>query len=229
MAGVRPQGLPDTALACRAVNSSQPSPPIEVYADVGCPFAHAALRILVAERTARGREDLAIVVRAWPLEVVNGEPIDPAMIAEEVDDIRAQVAPEAFVGFRVESFPATTQPAMELTAVAYESGPETGEAVALACRDLLFEQGTDVGDREVLAKVAADHGIDLPALGERELVQADYEQGRERGVVGSPHFFVQGADWFCPSLDIRRAGDRLRISFDQTGFDALVESCFEHN
>ena len=211
------------------MSSAPSSHPIEVYADVGCPFAHAALRILVDERTARGREDLDIVVRAWPLEVVNGQPIDPAMIAEEVDDIRDQVAPEAFVGFRVESFPATTQPAMELTAIAYESGPETGEAVALACRDLLFERGIDVGDREVLAKVAADHGIDPPEPGARELVQADYERGRERGVVGSPHFFVHGADWFCPSLDIRRAGDRLRISFDQAGFDALVESCFERN
>lgn len=200
-------------------------PPIEVYADVGCPFAHAALRMLVGERAARGRQDPAILVRAWPLELVNGAAIDPAMIDEEVDDIRAQVAPDAFVGFRADAFPATTQPAMELTASAYEVGLETGEAVALACRDLLFEQGVDVGDRAVLATVAADHGVELPPEGETDRVRADYEEGRERGVVGSPHFFADEANWFCPALDIRRAGDRLRISFDQTGFETLVEAC----
>jgi predicted DsbA family dithiol-disulfide isomerase len=215
------------SLTWPAVNSPQTSPPIEVYADVGCPFAHAALRMLVAERAARNRPDLAIIVRAWPLELVNGKAIDPVMIAEEVDDIRAQVAPDAFVGFRADAFPATTQPAMELTARAYEVGPEIGEAVALSCRDLLFEQGVDVGDPEVLAALAAEHGMDLPAPDDRDRVRADYEQGRERGVVGSPHFFVQGGDWFCPSLDIRRAGDRLRISFDQAAFDTLVENCFD--
>jgi predicted DsbA family dithiol-disulfide isomerase len=202
-------------------------PPIEVFADVGCPFAHAALRMLVAERTERGRDHPTIVVRAWPLERVNGAPIDPAMIAEEVDDIRAQVAPDLFDGFRADAFPATTQPAMELTAVAYEADPQTGEAVALACRDLLFERGADVGDRQVLAAVAAEHGIDLPAEDGNERVQADYERGRQRGVVGSPHFFVDETNWFCPSLDIRRAGDHLRISFDQVGFDTLVQHCFD--
>jgi 2-hydroxychromene-2-carboxylate isomerase len=215
------------SLACLPVDSPQPSQSIEVYADVGCPFAHAALRMLVAERTARDRHDLAIVVRAWPLELVNGEAIDPIMIAEEVDDIRAQVAPDAFVGFRTDAFPATTQPAMELTARAYEAGTGTGEDVALACRDLLFEQGVDVGDPGVLAAVASEHGVDLPAPGDRDLVRADYERGRARGVVGSPHFFVDETNWFCPSLDIRRAGTRLRISFDQSGFDRLVTSCFD--
>jgi predicted DsbA family dithiol-disulfide isomerase len=207
------------------VSTAPATPPIEVYADVGCPFAHAALRMLVGERAARGRQDPAVLVRAWPLELVNGAAIDPAMIAEEVDDIRAQVAPDAFVGFRADAFPATTQPAMELTASAYEVGLETGEAVALACRDLLFEQGVDVGDRAVLARVAADHGVELPPEGETDRVRADYEEGRERGVVGSPHFFADEANWFCPALDIRRAGDRLRISFDQTGFETLVEAC----
>ena len=202
------------------------APRIEVYADVGCPFAHAALRMLTAERASRGRDDVSVVVHAWPLELVNGEPIDPAMIDEEVEDIRAQVDPGGFVGFRAPAFPATTQPAMELTGIAYESGLGVGEAVALACRDLLFEQGVDVGDPDVLAGVAADHGIDPPATDERARVRADFDRGRERGVVGSPHFFVGEADWFCPSLDIRRAGDRLRISFDQAGFQTLVDNCF---
>jgi hypothetical protein len=41
-------------------------------------------------------------------------------------------------------------------------------------------------------------------------------------VVGSPHFFVAGADFFCPGLDIHRAGDRLEISADPAGLEELV-------
>jgi hypothetical protein len=41
---------------------------IEVFADVVCPFTHVGLRRLVAYRRQKHREDIAIRVRAWPLE-----------------------------------------------------------------------------------------------------------------------------------------------------------------
>ena len=81
---------------------------IEVFADVACPFTHVGLRRLVERRDELGRTDVRLRVRAWPLEVVNGEPLDPAFIEEEVDDIRAQVAPDLFTGFRRGAFPAST-------------------------------------------------------------------------------------------------------------------------
>ena len=46
-------------------------------------------------------------VRAWPLELVNGTPLDSAMIGEEVDELRAQVAPDLFTGFDLSGFPGT--------------------------------------------------------------------------------------------------------------------------
>ena len=57
---------------------------IEVFADVWCPFAHIGLRTVVAELHARKRDDVDLVVRAWPLELVNGVPMDPAKTAKEI-------------------------------------------------------------------------------------------------------------------------------------------------
>lgn len=82
---------------------------IEVWADVWCPFAHIGIRRLVEERDRRGSA-VHLRVRAWPLELVNGRPLDAAFIAEEIDEIRPQVAPDLFVGFRQDAFPSSSTP-----------------------------------------------------------------------------------------------------------------------
>ncbi len=204
-----------------------PSGRVEVYADLGCPFTHVGLRRFVERRDELGRPDVHLVVLAWPLEIVNGTPLDPWFIAEEVDDIRAQVAPGMFAGFDPEAFPSTSIPGMGLAARAYEQGAAVGEAVSLELRDLLFEQGVDVSQPDVLAEVAERHGV-IPAAGatDRQLVLDDLEEGRERGVIGSPHFFTPAGDFFCPSLDISRdARGHLRILADPEWFDAFVATC----
>lgn len=35
-------------------------------------------------------------------------------------------------------------------------------------------------------------------------MRADWEEGRRRGVIGSPHFFTADGSWFCPGLAISR-------------------------
>ena len=42
------------------------------------------------------------------------------------------------------------------------------------------------------------------------------------GVVGSPHFFVAGDDFFCPALDITHDDGGLSIAFDADGFDKFL-------
>ena len=106
---------------------------IEVFADVWCPFTHVGLWRFVAAR-AEGRVAGVLRVRAWPLELVNNQPLDPAFVAEEIDQIRSPVDADAFAGFDPDRFPRTTVPALLLTAVAYRSGPQVGEAVALELR-----------------------------------------------------------------------------------------------
>lgn len=196
---------------------------IEVFADVWCPFAHVGLRRF-AERRAEAGADVGVLVRAWPLERVNGEPMDPALIAEEVAQIQATVAPELFAGFDPERFPTTTIPALQLTCLAYARSPQAGEAVALELRDRLFERGEDVSDPAVLAAVAAAHGVDLD--GADDLAGQDWEDGKRRGVIGSPHFFTPGGDFFCPALDVHQVDGHLRITADPDGFQRFLDSCF---
>jgi len=207
---------------------SSPVPPtvVEVFADVCCPFTHVGLRRFVAERARRSREDVLLRVRCWPLEIVNGTPLDPALIAEEVDELRSQVAPELFVGFRADRFPPTSMPALALAAHANGMDLATGEAVSLALRDELFERGRDVSSPEVLADVAERFALEASPDGVA-LVRSDHAEGVARGVIGSPHFFTVAGDFFCPALDIARDDHgQLRIDADPVAFDQFLDACF---
>ena len=199
---------------------------IEVFAEVTCPFAHVSLRRFVDERTRRGSHE-HLHVLAWPLEVVNGAPMDAEFIAEEVDDIRRQVADDLFVGFDVSAFPSTTLPALALAHAAYQRSLEAGEAVSLELRRLLFEQGVDVSDPDVLLRLADDHAVEVD-LDDRSGVLADHAAGQARGVIGSPHFFTATDGFFCPALDISRGDDgHLHVGRDVAGFDRFLRSCFD--
>lgn len=198
---------------------------VEVFADVLCPFTHVGLRRVVARR-AESTRALRLWIRAWPLEVVNGEPLSGEFVGEEVEALRATVAPDLFTGFAVDSFPSSSLPALALAAAAYRHDPATGEAVSLELRDLLFEQGVDISDPDVLARVESRFGVTVEP-GDADVVLADREEGATRGVVGSPHFFTPDGSFFCPSLDISRHDDgELQIRFDLDGFRRFVDACF---
>ena len=206
---------------------------IEVFADAGCPFTHVGLKRLVGRRTELGRDDVRLKVRSWPLEIINGSPLEPGFVAAEVDEIRRQVAPDLFAGFDRAAFPATSLPAMSLSALGYQHSLEVGERVSLELRDRLFERGEDIADPDVLARVARAHGLDPGAIcasavpTDHPLVLADHELGVQRGVVGSPDFFIGEASFFCPALDISHGvGGELVIAASPEGFDSFLAACF---
>ncbi len=207
------------------VSRHQASRVIEVWADVTCPFTHVGLRKFAAVRDASSRRDVRLWVRSWPLELVNGKPFDPAFIGEEVAELRHDLAPELFRGFTEAAFPATSLPGLALAAQAYEHGFHMGEAVSLELRDLLFERGEDIGRADVLDGVAARCGIERTTDGGR--VEAEYAEGRRRGVLGSPHFFTPAGDFFCPALDISRDdGGHLHVRADPEGYDRFLAASF---
>ena len=188
---------------------------IEVFADVGCPFTHVGLRRFVELRSELGRDDVTLRVRAWPLEIVNGQPLDPGFIAEEIDDIRRQIAPDLFDGFDEAAFPATSLPALALAAAADDVDVAVGERVSLELRDQLFERGVDIADGAILRRIAADHGVDVD-LTDTTRVLADHADGVARG------------GFFCPALDIEReASGHLRITADTDGFEQFIATCFD--
>ena len=197
---------------------------IEVFADVSCPFTHVGLRRLVAYRRRVARDDVRLVVRAWPLEWVNGSPLTGDFVAEEIDQLRAQVTPDLFTGFRADRFPTSTIPALRLTHAAYETGNDVGERVALELRDRLFERGEDVSVPAVLEAVATAHGVPLET--DDDVVRREWVAGQHRGVIGSPHFFTAGTEAFCPALRIAKVDGHLHIEADTSAFDDFAASCF---
>jgi predicted DsbA family dithiol-disulfide isomerase len=202
---------------------------IEVYADISCPFAHVGLRRVFQRRSELAREDVAIRVRAWPLELVNGAPLDVATTAIHVAELREQVVPDMFAGFDPSSFPRTTLPALAVVAGAYRKDDHTGEAVSLALRDALFEQGLDISSPEILARLAQTHQLDAASGPDPEAVLADWREGRTRGVKGSPHFFCgDDLDSFCPSLIITKDElGRVRLKRDPEALESFLRQCLE--
>ena len=207
--------------------TSAPVVVVDVWSDVACPFAHVGIRRFVERRAAAGRTDVVLRFRAWPLEVVNGEPLRGGHVAEKVAALRAQVAPELFAGFRPQAFPSTSMPAFGLTAAATRQGLATGEVVGLALRTALFEEGLDVADPAVLADVARRFGVPRDAHDPTfsawtSTVADDHAEGVRRGVVGSPHVVLGHTDRFCPLLTITRTEAGLTITQDVSVIDALL-------
>jgi predicted DsbA family dithiol-disulfide isomerase len=201
--------------------------PIEVFAELTCPFTHLALRRIVQRRTEGGRVGPLLRIRPWPLELVNGEPLDPEHVAHEVIALREQVSPDLFAWFEVGSFPSTSMPGFRLVEAAYAVDDSTGEAVGIALRNALFEEGRNIADAEVIAGIAAAHDVEVPSEELDEAVRRAYEEGQRRGVEGSPHFFVAGWSAFCPLLDIRKdAHGELSIGFDEQAAHDLLDGWF---
>ena len=177
---------------------------IEVFGDMWCPFTHAGLRMIHQQRSAAGRTDMVIWVRAWPLELVNGHPLDPRTTRDHAQDLREQVTPNLFSHFDIARFPSSTIEALALANRAYATDAHTGERISLAIRDALFEEGQDISDPMTLKRIGGMHGVAMPDKSDRDGVVADWHEGQRRGVLGSPHFFCGDENAFCPSLDITK-------------------------
>lgn len=202
---------------------------VEVFAEMLCPFTHVGLRTLLDRRNSQGRTEPRLRIRAWPLELINGSPLDPHHVGAEISALRASVRPDLFAGFSVDAFPTTSMAAYSLTAAADRTGdPAVIEEVGLALRNALFEEGLDIGRPEIVDAIAERFGLErLDAGATAAAVQADWDAGRARGVVGSPHFFTDdGGNWFCPSLAIARDDVGNFVVAWKEGTEAFVERVF---
>ena len=77
--------------------------------------------------------------------------------------------------------------------------------------------------------VAARFGLTpLDAEATGAAVRADWDEGKRRGVVGSPHFFTaDGGSWFCPGLAISRDDIGNFIVAWKEGSAAFVDRVFQ--
>ena len=202
---------------------------IEVFADVLCPFTHVGLRTLVDRRGRYGLTEPRLRIRAWPLELINDGPLDPHHIAAEIAALRGSVRPDLFAGFSVDAFPGTSMAAFALTAAADRTGdPALVEDVGMALRNAVFEEGLDIGRPEIVEPIAVRFGLEpLDVEATSAAVRADWEEGRPRGVIGSPHFFAEdGSGWFCPSLAISRDDVGNFVVAWKHGTEAFIDRVF---
>ena len=197
---------------------------IEVFADINCPFTHVGLKVVAGEINASDTP-VELRVRAWPLEWVNGAPLDVDDVARKVAALSSQLGIADFDGFRPDTWPDTTIPALNLADAAYQRDAATGFAVSVRLRSMLFEEGRDIADEHVLAEVADSFALPRPGLEPAAGVEADYTEGQRRGVRGSPDFWAEGREFFCPSLNIGHEADgSLTAAFDDGGIRELVRS-----
>lgn len=204
------------------MNSSAPSTPrvVEVFADVTCPFTHVGLKRVV-EHVEAMSQPASVWVRAWPLEWVNGSGLPADAVATKAEALHEQLGVDDFAGFDPTAWPESTLPALELAAAAYSVDMDTGLAVSLALRRALFEEGRDISDPGTLATLAQKHGVPT-ATATRSIVQADYDDGKAKGVAGSPHFWVEADDFFCPALDLGHDDEgHLTARFDESALAAF--------
>lgn len=174
---------------------------IEVFADITCPFTHVGLKRVI-DHVGEMATPAEVIVRAWPLEWVNGSPLVVDAVVVKAGALSEQLGVDDFSGLRADAWPATTIPALNLAASGYQVDAATGLAVSLELRAALFEHGENVDDPAVLARIAAAHDLAPPSTEPSAAVTADYDEGKRRGVKGSPHFFVASDDFFCPALDL---------------------------
>jgi len=88
---------------------------VEVYADITCPFTHVGLKRVV-QHVSETSEPAEVVVRAWPLEWVNGAPLDIGAVLVKAAALTDQLGVDDFVGLRADAWPTSTIPTHDLPA-----------------------------------------------------------------------------------------------------------------
>lgn len=194
---------------------------VEVHADITCPFAHVGLQH-IARHVEAMADPADVIVRAWPLEWVNGAPLDVDPVIVKARALTEQLGVDSFSGLSAQQWPSSTLAALNLVASAYERDTATGWAMSLRIREALFGYGADINDPAVLADLAAGSDLPAPTSDASAAVLSDYDRGKQRGVKGSPHFFIGSDDFFCPSLDLGHDDDgALTARIDTEGLTAF--------
>ena len=200
---------------------------IEIFADLWCPFAYVGIRRVFQYRDELGQNDVPIIVRSWPLELVNDAPMAQAKALGNCDALREQIASDIFANHELNNFPVTTLDGLTLISQAYEQNIVAGEKASVVLREAIFELGHDVANGVILQEIAASLGISYTPDSGYVSVRRDWEEGKARGVVGSPHFLNGSVGVFCPSLQLTRTEDSgLIIHSNAEKLAAFLTTCF---
>lgn len=176
---------------------------IQIWSDIGCPWAHVAVARLLRYRRQMGLEaSVRIDHRPFPLELFNDRPTPFRTLAAEIPVLHS-LEPEA--GWQVWDappwqWPVTTLPALEAVQAAKYQSLEASELLDVALRRALFAESRCVSMRSVILDVASKcDGVDEEAIAAaldagtaRRTVIAAWRQAADLGIEGSPHAIAPG-------------------------------------
>lgn len=190
-----------------------------MWADPGCPWATLALYRLHRARRDAGAEDrLVFDIRAFPLELLNGQPT-PRLIVDAEIPVVGGLEPDIGMSLwsgRVDAYPVTTLLAFEAIMAAKEQGAGPADRLDLALRLALFRDSLCISLHHVICEVAGRvEGLDAAALEDalrsgrhRPRVFTDKEEAESTGVQGSPHLFLpDGSDMHNPGITMHKTDD----------------------
>ncbi len=187
---------------------------IQVWSDIGCPWAHVAVwRLWDARRQLGLEERVRFDHRVFPLELFNSQATPRNELEPEMPAC-ASLAPRA--GWQAWSapdweWPGTMLPAMEAVQAAKEQGLAASEALDRGLRRAFWGESRCVSLRHVILEVASEtDGLDLAALAEaldegraRRAIFVQWEIAKTDAVQGSPHVFApDGSNAQNPGLEL---------------------------
>lgn len=213
---------------------------VVLFADISCPWAHAAVYRWRAARARLGLTGhLELDVRAFPLELINEQSTPRRTVEAEIPVVGA-MEPEA--GWQMwqgpsDDWPVTTLPALEAVYAAKRQGLEASADLDRALRLALFSDSRNISMHHEIMEVAASvSGLDADALADllergaaKSEIFDDLEVAKENRVRGSPHFFFpDGTDEHNPGVTLCWGGEHEKgfpvVSNDEVSiYDSLLE------
>ena len=211
-----------------------------VFSDVLCPWATVVVLRLHAARARAGADDeLAIVHRALPLELLLERPVARRIVDAEIP-LCASLTPEfgwSLWQGRSEEYPATSLLAAEAIQAASAQSLRAGEQLDLALRRAFFVGSRCISLRhEVLAAATTCQDVDVDALAAaldggvfRGTVMADFRASGAEGIPCSGTVVLPDGTAVCnPGTRTGWIGGRMPrgtpvlIDDDPSTYDRLV-------
>jgi predicted DsbA family dithiol-disulfide isomerase len=215
-------------------------PRLVVFSDVLCPWATVVVLRLHAARARAGLDDeLAIVHRALPLELLLERPVARRVVDAEIP-LCASLTPDfgwSLWQGRPEEYPSTSLLAAEAIQAAAAQSTRAAEQLDLALRRAFFAESRCISLRhEVLAAASSCPGVDLVRLTHdldagafRGAVTADFRASRAEGIPCSGTVVLPDGTAICnPGTTTGWIGGRLPrgtpvlLADDPAAYDRLV-------
>lgn len=208
-----------------------------VYSDLRCPWAHVAVRRLLASAEQQGvGSELCVDHRWFPLDdgamPVDGEALDRKLSAFPA--LEPSATWHRWTGTEG-AFPTSAHPAAAWVQGAKRVSPAASMALDRALREALFADGRDISDESVVADVAGGVAEVDVELVRREVASGrpddeldrHAELARSELVPASPTIVLtDGTTWTNPGIDFHDEAGVPVVDTDDPGVHADIVEAF---